>query len=109
VNVALILLIVIPLGTAILIPLIDIFHKEVRKYLVVFSAFLEFIILLYIVVNNFSKITNGSIFITYNLGGWLPPIGINLTLDMLSLYFVALISIAVLFLLIYSIGYIGHH
>ena len=108
-NVALILLIIVPLGTAILIPLIDIFYKEFRKYLVVFSALLEFFILSYIVINNFDEITTGSIFLTYNLGGWLPPVGINLTLDMLSLYFAALISTAVLFLVIYSIGYIGHH
>ncbi|MCF8001950.1 MAG: Na+/H+ antiporter subunit D [Halanaerobiales bacterium] len=108
-NVALILLIIVPLGTAIIIPLLDIFYKELRKYLIVFSTFLEFVILSYIVINNFNEITKGSIFLTYNLGGWLPPVGINLTFDMLSLYFAALISTAVLFSVIYSIGYIGHH
>ncbi len=108
-NITLILLIIVPLGSAILIPLVDIFNKEMRKYLVVLSAFLEFFILLYIVLNNFNEITNGPIFLIYNLGGWLPPVGINLSLDMLSLYFTALISTAVLFLVIYSIGFIGHH
>ncbi|MFO7814129.1 MAG: proton-conducting transporter membrane subunit [Halanaerobiales bacterium] len=108
-NVTLILLIIVPLGTAILIPFIDIFHKEFRKFLVVFSAFLEFFILIFIILNNFNKITNGSIFLIYNLGGWLPPLGINLSLDMLSLFFTTLISTSVFLLIIYSIGFIGHH
>lgn len=108
-EITLILLITVPLVTAFLIPLIDILYKKARKYLVVFSAIVELSLSLYIFISNYNKIINGTLFLGYELGGWIPPIGINLTMDMLSFYFSSLVTFAVLFLVIYSIGFIGHH
>ncbi len=108
-EVLILLLIIVPLSTAILIPLVDIIKKDIRKYLVLLGAFLEFFIFFLLIVNNLSKIKDGSLFLKYYLGGWLPPLGIVLTMDMLSFYFSALVTFAVLFAIIYSIGYIGHH
>jgi len=105
----LILLITVPLVTAFLIPLMDILYKRARKYLVVFSAFIEFSLSIYLFITNYNKIINGTLFLGYNLGGWIPPIGINLVMDMLSFYFSSLVTFAVMFLVIYSIGFIGHH
>lgn len=108
-DVIILLLIVIPLVTAILIPLIDIFKKDSRKYLVLLGAFLEFSIFVLIIINNFAEIREGSLFLKYYMGGWLPPVGIILSMDMLSFYFSGLVTFTVLFAIIYSIGYIGHH
>lgn len=104
-----ILLIIVPLFTAFLIPLFDIIKKKSRRYLVLTGTFLEISIFIIFTIFNFNKIINGDLFITYYQGGWIPPLGINLTMDMLAFYFTALISFSVMFLVIYSIGYIGHH
>ena len=108
-DVIILLLIVAPLVIAILIPLVDIFKKESRKYLVIFGALFEFSIFTLIIINNLEKIRDGSLFLKYYMGGWLPPLGITLVMDMLAFYFSALVTFAVMFAVIYSIGYIGHH
>lgn len=108
-EVLLILLVTVPLITAFLIPLIDIINKEKRKILVIIAALVEFIIFVLLIINNFNEILEGTLFLKYHLGGWVPPLGINLAMDMLSFYFSFLITFSVMFLLIYSIGFIGHH
>ncbi|HMA59090.1 MAG TPA: proton-conducting transporter membrane subunit [Halanaerobiales bacterium] len=108
-DVFILLLIIIPLITAFLIPLIDVFNKEIRKFLVLLAAFLEVSIFLIFTIDNFEKIMDGNLLVNYHLGGWLPPLGITITMDMLAFYFSALISFSVMFAIIYSIGYIGHH
>jgi len=108
-DVIILLLIVAPLVIAILIPLVDILKKESRKYLVLFGALFEFSIFTLIIINNLGKIRDGSLFLKYYMGGWLPPLGITLVMDMLAFYFSALVTFAVMFAVIYSIGYIGHH
>ncbi|MCF8008590.1 MAG: Na+/H+ antiporter subunit D [Halanaerobiales bacterium] len=108
-SVSLILLVIVPLGTAFLIPFIDIFSNKARKYLIVISTFLEVAIMAFIIVRNFFKIMNNTMFLKYYLGNWIPPIGITLSMDMLSIFFSTLISISLLFIVIYSIGFIGHH
>ena len=105
----LLLLIIIPLLTAFLIPLIDIINKKARRILVLAASLAEFFTFLFLVINNWDNIADGTIFIIYKMGGWLPPLGIVLSLDMLSFYFSLLITISVMFLILYSIGYIGHH
>lgn len=108
-SITLILLIIVPLATAILIPFVDIFSNKARKVLVGFSTSLEFSIGVFIIIGNYSEIVNNSLFLKYYLGNWIPPIGITLTMDMLSLFFSTLISFSLLFIIIYSIGFIGHH
>ena len=108
-NITLILLVIVPLVTAFLIPFVDVFSNRARKILVVFSTVLEFSIGIFVIINNYSSITNNTFFLKYYLGNWIPPIGITLSMDMLSLFFSTLISFSLLFIVIYSIGFIGHH
>jgi len=108
-SITLILLIIVPLATAILIPFVDSFSNSARKIMVVFSTLLEFSIGMFIIVVNFNEIMDNSFFLTYYLGQWIPPIGITLSMDMLSLFFSTLISFSLLLIVIYSIGFIGHH
>ncbi|MFO7814130.1 MAG: proton-conducting transporter membrane subunit [Halanaerobiales bacterium] len=108
-NSTLILLIIVPLATAFLIPFVDVFSNKARKILVIFSTLLEFSIGMFVIISNYSSITENNFFLRYYLGNWIPPIGITLSMDMLSLFFSTLISISLLFIVIYSIGFIGHH
>ncbi len=108
-SITLILLIIVPLVTAILIPFIDVFSNSARKVLVAFATLLEFSIGMFIIASNFNAIMDNSFFLTYYLGEWIPPIGITLSMDMLSLFFSTLISISLLLIVTYSIGFIGHH
>ena len=103
------LLIIIPLGTAFLIPLIDLINIKYRKLLIVFSGLAELYITVSIFINNFSLLKNGDFFLEYHLGGWLPPFGINLAMDGLSLLFSGIVTLAMLLIIAYSIGFIGHH
>lgn len=103
------LLIIIPLATAFMIPLIDIINLKIRRVLVFISASSVFLYILRLLVNNFELIRENSFFLQYNLGGWLPPFGINLVMDNLSLFFSLLISLGLFLIIIYSIGFIGHH
>ncbi|MBS3811931.1 MAG: Na+/H+ antiporter subunit D [Halanaerobiales bacterium] len=108
-NNILIYLVIVPLATAFLIPFVDIFSNKARKILVGFSALLEFSIGIYIIISNYGEITEHTFFLKYYLGNWIPPIGITLSMDMLSLFFSTLISVSLLFIITYSIGFIGHH
>lgn len=108
-NTSLIVLIIIPLATAFAIPFIDVFSNKARKYLVVLSTFVELFVLIIIILNNYRYILNGTLFLKYYMGNWIPPIGITLGMDMLSLFFSTMITFAMVFIVIYSIGFIGHH
>ncbi|MFW5998492.1 MAG: complex I subunit 5 family protein [Halanaerobiaceae bacterium] len=103
------LLILVPLITAFLVPLFDLINIKIRKILVIFSAGFEFFISLTVILENYEKITEGNLYLKYYLGGWSPPFGINLVMDNLALIFSTLISFSVLLIIIYSIGFIGHH
>lgn len=103
------LLILIPLASAFLIPLVDLINIKLRKVLVIMAGISEFVISVIIILMNFNKIKQGTFFLAYYLGGWSPPFGINLTLDSLGLFFSTLVSFSLLLIIIYSIGFIGHH
>ncbi|MGM0602693.1 MAG: complex I subunit 5 family protein [Bacillota bacterium] len=103
------LLIVIPLTTAFLIPLVDLVNVKLRRFMVLISVISEVLIVLRILINNYKNICSGDFFLQYHLGGWKPPLGINLVMDGFSLIFVVLITFSLLLVILYSIGYIGHH
>jgi len=105
----LILLIIIPFFTAFLIPLIDKWKKEKRKILVISANIIEISLFISFILVNIGKIKEGIFYLEYNLGGWLPPLGIMIKTDMLSLYFLVLVNFSMFLLIFYSIGYIGHH
>lgn len=108
-DLEILLLILTPLVTAFLIPLIDTIYKKIRKYLVFISTTFEFYLVIKIIVENYEKLKTGDMFLQYNLGGWITPYGINLVLDPVALFFSTLITFSLFFIIIYSIGFIGHH
>jgi len=108
-NDILIILIVLPIFTAFLIPLMDQWDKEKRKFLVISSNIIEISLLIIFVFNNIDKIKQGTFYLQYNLGEWLPPLGVIIKIDMLSLFFLILTNLLMVLLLFYSIGYIGDH
>lgn len=103
------LLVLIPLVTAFLIPLIDLIYIKVRKVLVILSALGEFLVSLLILIYNYESVLKGGFVIKYLLGGWASSLGITLVMDSLSLFFSLLISLSLFLIIIYSIGFIGHH
>ncbi len=102
-------LILIPLVTAFLIPLVDIIYAKLRKLLVVVSIASELLLGIFIFIYNYQEVFTGNLVIKYNLGGWISSLGITLVLDSLALFFSLLISISLFLIIIYSIGFIGHH
>lgn len=108
-NIYILLLILNPLITAFFIPLIDLIQVKVRKFLVFVSGSIELGISIVIIVSNYNFLKDGSFFLKYSLGGWPPPFGIIITMDSLALFFSTLISFALFLIIIYSIGFIGHH
>src|SRR6056297_1122635 len=108
-DINILLLVIIPLFTAFMIPLIDLIHKSIRKYFVFVSINVEAFIAIRIILNNFDKIKNSELFLDYHLGGWITPYGINLIMDPVALFFSTLITFSLYFIIVYSIGFIGHH
>lgn len=108
-DIRILLLILVPLGTAFLIPLIDLINAKLRRFFVLLGIILESYLIISIIVNNFEELKKGELFLQYYLGGWRPPIGITLVMDGLSLLFAAITVLSLFLIVIYSIGYIGHH
>ena len=103
------LLIILPLTTAFLIPLLDVIYNKLRKVLVFSAALGEFVISIFILYYWLPDFLSGNLHLEYNLGGWASTIGITLVLDNLSLIFSLLISLSLFLIIIYSAGFIGHH
>ncbi|SFM04286.1 complex I subunit 5 family protein [Halanaerobium salsuginis] len=108
-DIKVLFLILVPLSTAFLIPLIDLINAKLRRFFVLLGILLESYLLVSIIINNFSELKKGDLFLQYHLGGWQPPLGINLVMDSLSLIFVVITALSLLLIVTYSIGYIGHH
>lgn len=103
------LLIVIPIVTAFLIPLIDIIYIKVRKGLIVISIVVELLISLLICISQYQSLIEGNLIVKYFLGGWSSSIGITLVMDGTGYIFSILISLSMFLIIVYSIGFIGHH
>jgi multicomponent Na+:H+ antiporter subunit D len=108
-DIKILFLILVPLGTAFLIPLIDLINAKLRRFFVLIGILLESYLIITIITNNFQSLKDGDFFLQYYLGGWHPPLGITLAMDGLSLLFVVITALSLLLIVIYSIGYIGHH
>lgn len=108
-DIRILLLILVPLATAFLIPLIDLINAKLRRFFVLLGILSEMYLIISIILNNFEELKNGELFLKYYLGGWHPPLGITLVMDGLSLLFVSITLVSLILIVIYSIGYIGHH
>src|SRR6056297_1809391 len=108
-DIKILFLILVPLATAFLIPLIDLINAKLRRFFVLIGIILESYLIITIITNNFQSLKNGDFFLQYYLGGWHPPIGISLAMDGLSLLFVSITALSLFLVVIYSVGYIGHH
>ena len=100
----LILLIIIPLLAAILNVVIGKSSKKARCAVSMAST-----LVLIILASKVFKTTIGGDIITYEIGNWKPPIGINLVADSLSALMVLLISSIGFLCILYSISYMRPH
>ncbi|MGM0548731.1 MAG: complex I subunit 5 family protein [Bacillota bacterium] len=108
-DIKILFLILVPLATAFLIPFIDLINAKLRRFFVLVGILLESYFIISIIINNFTEIMSGNFFLKYYLGGWHPPLGISLAMDGLSLLFVVITALSLFLIVVYSIGYIGHH
>lgn len=91
------LVVVLPLMSAFIVPFIGYFNKKLIPYFVAFVAFITFIISLF----NLDTVLKTGI-ITYTMGGWVPPYGIEYRIDYLNA-FVSTVVVFILFvILIYA-------
>jgi len=103
-----ILLILIPLVTAFLLPIIELVNTKIRKAFILLSASGELLLGIIIFISNYNLIKTSELYIEYNLGAWSSFLGIALVLDNLSLFFSILLVISMFLIIVYSIGFIGH-
>lgn len=108
-DIEVLLLVIVPLAVAFIIPLIDLINAKLRRFFVLLGVIYEAYLLISIIVDNFPELKKGELFLKYYLGGWNPAVGIVLVLDSLSLFFVSITILSLILIVIYSIGYIGHH
>ncbi len=95
-----VLLIVIPLGLAFITPLSGFISKKILKYIPV-VAFLSNLVISLIL---FPKVLEQPVHVS--IGGFLPPLGINLVAGPLGILFASLIALVGLLVALYSIDYI---
>ena len=100
----LILLVIIPLFGAILNVVIGKSSKKARQVVSTVST----LILIILAAKTLKTTLKGNI-ITYDVGNWKPPIGINLVADSLSALMVGLISCIGFLCVIYSISYMRRY
>ena len=93
-DIKIIFLILVPLATAFLIPLIDLINAKLRRFFVLLGIFLESYLIFNIISSNFESLKSGDFFLEYYLGGWHPPLGISLVMDGLSLLFVSITALS---------------
>ncbi|MEX1377022.1 MAG: proton-conducting transporter membrane subunit [Eubacteriales bacterium] len=87
------ILILLPIISGILIYLIP---KKVSLYLAIAAQITQFVIAVYCMIN----VQNAEM--VFNIGGWLPPVGIALYADSLSMSFVMLSSFLFMMFVIYN-------
>ena len=92
-----ILVVILPLITAFLIPLIGWWRKKYCLYISILSILSVFIISIYLLN---SVMASGVV--CYDLGGWEPPYGIEYVVDLLSIFMIILIAFISLVIAIYS-------
>ncbi len=101
--------VLLPLGTAFIIPLVDLLHVATRRILVIIAASFSLFIGVVMLVSALPELSAGTFFQSYHLSGWIPPFGITLALDGLGLVFSSLVTLFSFLIIVYSIGFIGHH
>lgn len=92
-----IFIVIIPLITAFLIPLIGWWRKKYCCYISIFSTLLIFIISIFLLSSVIDSDT-----IRYHIGGWEPPYGIEYVVDHLSVFMIILIAFISLIITLYS-------
>jgi proton-translocating NADH-quinone oxidoreductase chain N len=95
-----VLLIAVPLGLAFTVPLIGSASRRLARFVPVVASLFNLILCIRLLP---SVLENP---IVINLGGFVPPFGINLFVGPLGLLFAGLISLAGLIVSIYSLSYI---
>lgn len=92
-----ILIIIIPLISAILTPLLGKIHRSISWYITLFATFLSFLISISL-LNTVMHVGK----ISYWLGGWEPPWGIEYVIDYLNAFVLIVVSFIAFIVSIYS-------
>lgn len=92
--------VIIPLGAAFLIPVFSKIHKNFAVGLANITAAL----LLFFSVRSIFWLQSG--IKIYKVGGWVPPFGICMVLDALTVFMLLVVNITGCFALVYSIDYV---
>ncbi|MGM0471418.1 MAG: complex I subunit 5 family protein [Bacillota bacterium] len=94
-------LLLLPLITAIIIPLIDYYFFQLVKKVIVISGIFN----LYLAGEVLLRVNQAPL--TYNLGSWGEKIGINLVIDPFSAVIIVVINFVALTVILYSVTYIN--
>ena len=103
ISISVLMLIVVPLITAAIIPLFDIFNRNFKRIIVVLSSLIEFLIALNLLIGNFTRLKAQEITLMYNTGWGFPFYTIHLRLDSLGLLFSVFSSLTLCLIIIYSV------
>ncbi|MFW5998491.1 MAG: complex I subunit 5 family protein [Halanaerobiaceae bacterium] len=96
-------LILIPLLTALLIPILNSYNKTLRNRFIILSAGLELGLAIFIFAFSFFSLKQDDLFLVYNLGNRSPFLTLNIALDSLGLIFVIMVALALFLIIIYSV------
>ncbi|MFO7651986.1 MAG: proton-conducting transporter membrane subunit [bacterium] len=99
------LFVVVPLGAAFLIPLLN----RVWPGLTDLAANLAGTVLLGLACYGVALVATGSPVLLYKMGGWAPPIGIVLVYDALTALVVVAVSVVGFAALLFSVRYLDHY
>ncbi len=101
------LFVIMPLSVAFLISLIG---RFVKHYIIFALSVLTCFLLLFVSLFTLYILHNTpSNMLLYKIGGWMPPFGICLVIDGLSMFMLIITSLIAFFVCIYSVSYIDKH
>lgn len=96
------LFVVIPLATAFVISLVGRFYKSISDILAnlacLMLVILSFVTLYTLYIGDYTPLI-------YNVGGWMPPVGISMVVDALTILVLMVVNIVALMAVIFSISY----
>lgn len=105
-NIELILLVLLPVLTAVFIYFTEKFNSRARNTIVILSAFLELYFVAALLISNFEAVKTGDFFLQYTISYSDSPFALNFAMDNLSLFFSLLVTAAIFLIIIYSTQYI---
>ncbi|MBU2222115.1 MAG: proton-conducting transporter membrane subunit [Candidatus Omnitrophota bacterium] len=98
--------VIIPLGTAFLISLLG---KYVRHFAGIAISLSSAVVLALSISCAVYLSSTADKILVYKIGGWVPPFGISLVLDGLSIFMLVMVSLVSFFVAVYSLSYMERY